>query len=569
MLKIKTILVSLLAIGALASCSTNELEGEDTKTGADIDAAYMSLRITLPTENARTRAAAGTSDEKDPVGTEGDVNSLYVITFDENEKLVHHSRMTPIVKLVSDDLTAGTKERGTKNAILVSAKTKYLLVVVNPGSLLFARLNALTAGALYSDINQAISKTITTESRKTLVGEIVDAAVGGKGFTMINAGFYDTTGDDWKQGCLLDVTGNVITVDGTNIKDEAEAKEEAEKAGNRAKLQVERLSAKVEVNVKSPGLVVLPEDAQFSFIGWTLDYYNSTFYPFAEKAKTKATHNSTFYKNSFYTIDPNYSAPNHMVGLYKNLLVNRAPQVSWNNESTFEYCIENTMEKGDQKFGAATRVVIKAKYAPKGFDINADWFSFGGINYKDLLELQAAYTAADAAIAAKAVDIKTAEPSKSDDDALADAKAALPAEALLIEVCDNFLGAVNAALNITIATFADIEQDTHLDQISDGGEIVKIPRCIKWYQKSLNYYYYEIRHDNTDDEYMYFGKYGVVRNNWYSLTLNKVNGSGTPWYPNEGPDEPDPEDPIDEMPGFLAFDIQIAPWVYWETGFEI
>ena len=119
MLKIKTILVSLLAIGALASCSTNELEGEDTKTGADIDAAYMSLRITLPTENARTRAAAGTSDEKDPVGTEGDVNSLYVITFDENEKLVHHSRMTPIVKLVSDDLTAGTKERGTKNAILV------------------------------------------------------------------------------------------------------------------------------------------------------------------------------------------------------------------------------------------------------------------------------------------------------------------------------------------------------------------------------------------------------------------------------------------------------------------
>ena len=68
---------------------------------------------------------------------------------------------------------------------------------------------------------------------------------------------------------------------------------------------------------------------------------------------------------------------------------------------------------------------------------------------------------------------------------------------------------------------------------------------------------------------MYFGKYGVVRNNWYNLTLNKVNGSGTPWYPNEGPEDPDPEDPIDEKPGFLAFDIEVAPWVYWETGFEI
>ena len=48
MLKIKSILVSLLALGALASCSTNELEGEDTRTGADLDVAYMSLRITLP-----------------------------------------------------------------------------------------------------------------------------------------------------------------------------------------------------------------------------------------------------------------------------------------------------------------------------------------------------------------------------------------------------------------------------------------------------------------------------------------------------------------------------------------
>ena len=41
MLKIKSILVSLLALGAMASCSTNELEGEDTRTGADLDVAYM------------------------------------------------------------------------------------------------------------------------------------------------------------------------------------------------------------------------------------------------------------------------------------------------------------------------------------------------------------------------------------------------------------------------------------------------------------------------------------------------------------------------------------------------
>ena len=185
MLKIKSILVSLLALGAMASCSTNELEGEDTRTGADIDAAYMSLRVTLPTENARTRAT-GTSEEKDPVDNEGEVNSLFVVTFDTDEKLVHHSKMKPVVELTSDDMQATAKGQGTKSAILVSAKTKYLLVVVNPGALLEARLKALTAGTLFDDFNVAVAQTLEAESRKTLVAEIVDAV---DGFTMFNSGF--------------------------------------------------------------------------------------------------------------------------------------------------------------------------------------------------------------------------------------------------------------------------------------------------------------------------------------------------------------------------------------------
>lgn len=225
------------------------------------------------------------------------------------------------------------------------------------------------------------------------------------------------------------------------------------------------------------------------------------------------------------------------------------------------------MADADQKFGAATRVVIKAKYAPKDYTLGNDWFSFAGVNYKQLSDLQTAYSNAKSAIDAKAAELKLAGESESE--AAANAKLFYPEEALFMTACENFLDAVEAALSTTIADFASLAQDTHLDNISDGGEIVKIEKCIKWYPKSVNYYYYEIRHDNTDDEYMYFGKYGVVRNNWYNLTLNKVNGSGTPWYPNEGPEDPDPEDPIDEKPGFLAFDIEVAPWVYWETGFEI
>jgi hypothetical protein len=462
MLKIKSILVSLLALGAMASCSTNELEGEDTRTGADLDVAYMSLRITLPTQKASTRAA-GTSTEKDPTGHEGDVNSLYVITFDKDQKLVHHSRKNPVIVLGSGDLSPQVSgNQGTTEAILVSASTKYLLVVVNPGTLLETRLRALTAGALYNDINMAIVKSLTAGSKpETLVGEIADPADSGKGFTMINAGSYDVSGDKWNQGCLLDVETNVISVDGTTIKDEAAAKEEAEKVGNRATLKIERLAAKVEVAVKSPGLTVLPEGATFEFGGWTLDYYNSTFYPFAEKSKTKATHTAAFYENSFYTKDPNFATPGHRTGIILNELDDREPFVTWKKASTtptpvFEYCIENTMADADQKFGAATRVVIKGKYAPKDFTLGNDWFSFGGINYPTLANLQLAYSTAGATIKAKADELELA--GEDPITALANAKLFYPVETLLMEVCDNFLGAVNTALSASIAAFADLDQ---------------------------------------------------------------------------------------------------------------
>ena len=572
MLKIKSILVSLLAIAALASCSTDE--ADSIVQNPDLDVAYMSLRITLPTQKPGTRAVAGSSEEKGPVGEEGTVNSLYIITFDSQKRLVHHAKKNPVTILGSGDLSLqASGNQGTTDAIMVSASTEYLLVIVNPGTAMKARLGNLAAGASYDDINVAINLTLASGSKpETLVGEIADPAVAGAGFTMINAGSYDKSGDKWNEGCLLYVKDNVISVDGAAIKDETAAKEEAEKTANRASLQIERLAAKVEVAVKSGGPEVLPAGATFEFTGWTLDYYNSTFYPFAEKSTTKATHATVFYENNFYTTDPNFKSPDHRVGITKNALVNREPIVTWKLASTTpaptaEYCIENTMADADQKFGAATRVVIKAKYAPKDYTLGNDWFSFAGVNYKQLSDLQTAYSNAKSAIDAKAAELKLAGESESE--AAANAKLFYPEEALFMTACENFLDAVEAALSTTIADFASLAQDTHLDNISDGGEIVKIEKSIKWYPKSVNYYYYEIRHDNTDDEYMYFGKYGVVRNNWYNLTLNKVNGSGTPWYPNEGPEDPDPEDPIDEKPGFLAFDIEVAPWVYWETGFEI
>ena len=78
MLKIKSILVSLLAVAALASCSKENDENDSTTQGSNMDVAYMSLRISLPSQKANTRA----SGELDPEGAEGDIKTLHIVTFD-------------------------------------------------------------------------------------------------------------------------------------------------------------------------------------------------------------------------------------------------------------------------------------------------------------------------------------------------------------------------------------------------------------------------------------------------------------------------------------------------------
>lgn len=137
-----------------------------------------------------------------------------------------------------------------------------------------------------------------------------------------------------------------------------------------------------------------------------------------------------------------------------------------------------------------------------------------------------------------------------------------------MESCDKFINKLNSAFPTAglVADFKDLTQ-LSLDGlgITNGGEVAK-ETGIRWFQKSLNYYYYQIRHDNTTNiGHMAYGKYGVVRNNYYTLNLTKVNGAGTPWYP----DVEEPEEEIDKKGAFLHFEIDVAPWISWDTDFEI
>ena len=509
------------------------------------------------------------SGEETALKKESAINELYLITFDASKVVTMDEKATKYATVLGEESFRTDDASGvtTPNTpVKVNPNTKYLLVVANPGYQLKSRLDAIAADATYATINAMV--TVPENNTKPNNAYLVEEVVHSKGCAMINVGFYDDVNSKWEDECLLDVSDKIVLV--SDYKSEAQAQNAAK--SNPATLEIERLAAKLEVMIGSPLAVGPIEDGtnaslgQFEFGNWTIDYYNSLFYPFAKKTTTKSSHTSGFYKSNFYTVDPNFTAAGgteYLTGIVKNTLdANREPKVEWATESTtvgenYKYCIENTMAAGYQKFGAATRLVLKGQYAPwkaGEFTLGDDWYRLpngtNSKNFKSFAELLAAYTEAK-------LKQTNSEPMTAQDK-------------LLVSACELFYNQIQPMLTNDPGDFASLTQ-TILDDsnIQNGGELCKKEGCIYWYPKSLNYYYYEIRHDNAANSYMEYGKYGVVRNNYYTLTLTKVNGNGTPWYPGGGPEDPDEEEDIDKKGAYLHFEIKVAPWIYWTTNFEI
>ena len=90
MLKIKSILVSLLAVAALASCSNENLEeNPEVEGGAGYDVAYVSISLTNP-KVPGSRA----SGEQTALEEESAINELYLITFNASKVVTKDENTT-------------------------------------------------------------------------------------------------------------------------------------------------------------------------------------------------------------------------------------------------------------------------------------------------------------------------------------------------------------------------------------------------------------------------------------------------------------------------------------------
>ena len=69
----------------------------------------------------------------------------------------------------------------------------------------------------------------------------------------------------------------------------------------------------------------------------------------------------------------------------------------------------------------------------------------------------------------------------------------------------------------------------------------------------------------------------MVRNNWYTLAVNKISKPGKPYIPDPtdpditDPTNPDPENPTpdDQDQAFISVSITVNNWTTWNQGVDL
>ena len=509
---------------AMAACSNDEEMATGGQDLLPIDGreAYMSVVVDMP-KSTGTRAPGenhGTADEQN-------VNEVLLALFDASDVCLETKTLASAEYILN---AGGNPAAGTGNAFKVPSTTAKVLAVVNPSDKFKA---ACVASASWSVINGAVEQALE---------EVIGAAK--NNFMMINAGDNANPAN----GAL--VTANVKVVDGTLIADATAAIAAAE--ADRSLIHVDRVVAKVSLGI-NPGGVTVPAGVTCTFGNWALNVTNKSMFPYAEIVMPAGGS-----AGADYRIDPNYELAGFNVSQFNYLKVadDGTLPADFSAMTDSKYCLENTMAADAQTQAQTTAAVASAVYTPNSFTAGDSWFRLLGVTYKTLADLQAVYNAAKAVTSPDALQTQ------------------------IITLCDQFYARMSAAStaqgNTVGADFAAITL-AELDAIANGGEYSKPDATagetvgVEYFQKGVCYYNILIRHDDAITATMALGKYGVVRNNWYTLTINSVKQPGTPWIPDTT-DPTDPEKPgenDDDAEAYLSVSITVNPWTTWSQGVDL
>lgn len=571
-MKIKHFFCLAVIAAMTASCSSNEdlgTAGPGTGTN-EAGVGYATFTINLPSVSG-TRAADAGGAEVNP-GTEDEykVSDATALIFqkygaDEGSYKFVESVNLPVTGAWEDAEEGVTKSKKLV-AKLTNVDTKnqyYVLVLLNNNKTGGVKVDLPSVGDSYNEWNS-----------KILTPKVDDLAASGD-FYMANAPLN-------KAGSVT----TLVTIDQDNIYPTQKAAEDGTAA---ADVYVERGVAKM--TVADPGTITVKDKAtstktqsQVTFSNWALDITNK---------KTFAVHNidglslsknfpdiwttdrfTGANKRVYWGKDPNYDlevlkkadkdGDTKRTDEFNSITATSEINKDFINATSTNpvYCLENTFNLANMYQGQTTRVIFKATYTPKDdkgnslADEGGTFYTIG--NMKTILketDLETAVNAAaTSALSGCTVDytrFKTEEGSHVI--TLADIK---DADGKPLVAGTDYSGKTGTVIVDEINTKLGLKAGRPEEMVG-----------INTYLKGVTYYIARVKHFgdvltkwNSGESYgdnnkQYLGRYGMLRNNWYELTVGNVYGPGYPGVPPVDPTLPD-----DENEKYLSVSVKILSW---------
>lgn len=531
-MRLKNLFGMAAMLALAASCSENELL-ESGGTGANENGPhYATFTIKLPTTNGTRAAGDLTYDEGS--ANEYAVNNATLLIFQDGfsrtEKdatfveSVELGDMKPWTNVDDDAITTEANITAKLNNFKSDYEGNYYAVIL---------LNNNMTGSDKKVKLPANGNTFSQWQKANITNSMTSTV---NGFYMANA-----------TKVIATTTSTLVPIDKSKVTTTESVAQPA------ATIYVERGVGKVTMTPFSQMNVTGIEGDKVTITAWDLDVTNKKSYPvhnvdnydsydqyWGEVWKTgRFSSGHSAFNRAHWGIDPNYSnVSNDKEHTDEFNYKARAYDFSnAGNASAPKYCLENTFSLGHMYQNQTTRVIMKATYIPKGLTAGTTFYIIDGksgyftdATLKTQIETaitNAGYTAADFNVS-----LNTLKAAGKHIVAAGD----ITKESGTQDVDATFLTKVNAQLGLS-------------------GE-----KKISTYKEGVSYYIARIKHfgdgltpwpakDGNKDTYgtgedakkRYLGRYGVVRNNWYELTVNKVTNPGSPDVPTVNPDTPDDE----------------------------
>lgn len=560
-------LFGLAVIAAMtASCSSNEdlgTAGPGTGTN-ETGVGYATFTINLPSVSGTRAADAGGAEMDEGTANEYAVKSATALIFqkygsDEGScKFVESVDLPTAAADWTDDTTIGITTTKKLVAKLTNVDTKnqyYVLVLLNNNKKTGGVKVALpTVGQSYNEWN---SKILTPS---------VDDLAADNDFYMANAPLKGTASPT-----------TLVTINKENIYS---SKEKAEAGTSAATVYVERGVAKMSVTDPTTKTVIdkatnKTTQSTVEFNNWALDITNK---------KTYAVHNIDGLSTDFSDIwttprfigtnsrvywgkDPNYNLAELNVNDKKRKeefnFIDATSKIDKDfGETNPVYCLENTFNLDNMYQGQTTRVIFKATYTPKDdagnplADKDGTFYTIGNMTtiLKAAALETAVNTAATSVLPGCTVDYTNLKQEGSHVITLTDIK-------------DSTGKTLVAGTDYNGKTGTQIVKEIN-DKLGliDGAGHAEAMVGINTYAQGVTYYIARVKHFGSltpwnsgesygTDNLKYLGRYGMLRNNWYELTVGNVYGPGYPGVPPVDPNQPD-----DENEKYLSVSVKILSW---------